>query len=121
MPCGTATACTRCGVTGVGTRGTAARFDGRSLFPDRLWLNTRYSAKSEGGACSRLARESFVVGAGGCWALIAGGRGSAADSAPLPATVRETSILPGLRTSSPSVVSVGADQVKVTVSPLRTA
>src|SRR5215472_16097890 len=53
MPCGTATACSCCGVAGVGTRETAARFEGRSLLPEWLCVSTVYAAKSPPGESSR--------------------------------------------------------------------
>src|SRR5437899_7372118 len=71
-----------------------------------------------------MVSASLALGAGDWPCLSAGSSGTSATTAfaeTLPDTVRDTVILPGLRISSPSVVSVGADHVSVTFAPLRVA
>src|SRR5260370_33957384 len=58
IPRGTATACNLCGVTGVGTKGVAARFEGSALLPAWVLLSTRGSAKLPGGDRTGPAEET---------------------------------------------------------------
>src|SRR5260370_26905562 len=110
IPRGTATACNLCGVTGVGTKGTAARFEGSALLPAWFWLSTRYSAKSPVGDCSGPARESFTLGAGGWLSSSARWIRACAACLTVPATARDPPILPSFATNSPSAAFLRSHQ-----------
>jgi hypothetical protein len=126
IPVGTGFAESFCGGGRLGTSGTETRLGRPKDFPLCPCARTMYTAKPATPEC-RLVKVSVVVACCARSSFNVGCKGNseivwkASSEFGPERSARCTSILPGLRINSPSLVSVGVVQVSVTVSPLRIA